>query len=193
MAAPTVLDDFTIDRTAAPAPYAQIEQRLAHMIESGRLAPGDRLPSERDVAARVGVSRSTARAALAALAQRGLVERGAGRRGTCVAAPRLAYDLRDFAGFTEMARRQGLPATARVLAARELAAPPPVAEALGLRTDARAYRIERLRYVGGEALALEDTWLPAAPFRDLLAQDLSGSLYGCAPPRRWPAGPEPSG
>ncbi|MGZ6617801.1 MAG: GntR family transcriptional regulator, partial [Solirubrobacteraceae bacterium] len=109
-------EEWTLDRAADVPAYAQIEARVIALVESGRLAVGERLPSERDLAGWVGVSRLTARAALTSLAQRGLVERGVGRRGTVVARAKLAYDLRDLAGFTEMVQRHGLSASARIRA-----------------------------------------------------------------------------
>src|SRR6188768_2642420 len=53
------------------------EQVVAHvraLIERGALRPGNRLPAERDLAARVGVSRPTVRAGLRALAAFGVVQ-----------------------------------------------------------------------------------------------------------------------
>jgi GntR family transcriptional regulator, transcriptional repressor for pyruvate dehydrogenase complex len=52
------------------------EQVVAHvrsLIERGALRPGDRLPAERDLASRIGVSRPTVRAGLHALAGMGVV------------------------------------------------------------------------------------------------------------------------
>jgi GntR family transcriptional repressor for pyruvate dehydrogenase complex len=49
------------------------------LIESGECRPGDRLPSERDLAGLVGVSRPSVRAAIQALAALGVVE---ARRGS---------------------------------------------------------------------------------------------------------------
>ncbi|MCW3009587.1 MAG: transcriptional regulator, GntR family with sensor domain protein, partial [Solirubrobacterales bacterium] len=69
--------------------WAQIEEDLARRIE--RLDVGSRLPPERDLAGELGVSRSTVRQALGALAGRGLVERGVGR-GTFVARPKVELD-----------------------------------------------------------------------------------------------------
>ncbi|MEA2275140.1 MAG: GntR family transcriptional regulator [Solirubrobacteraceae bacterium] len=131
----------------------------------------------------------TARAALASLAQRGLLERDVGR-GTFVARPKLDHDLSRFAGFTEMVHRQGLAANARIRAINELAAPDAVARELGLAPGDTVYRVERLRFADDEPLTLEDSWVPAQRFPGLLDHDMRASLYdlmrdvyGCAPVR----------
>lgn len=158
---------------ALPA-WAQIEEDLGRRI--ARLDVGARLPPERQLAGELGVSRSTVRQALGALSGRGLVERGVGR-GTFVARPKVELDLRRVAGFTARAEQAGLIATARVVEASEQRPPEPVAAALELGPDAPALRIRRVRSAGGLPLVLEDSWLPADPFRALTAGDLRGSLY----------------
>ena len=50
------------------------EQQLRESILAGQLAPGDRLPAERDLAAQLGISRLTLRSALATLAAQGLLQ-----------------------------------------------------------------------------------------------------------------------
>src|ERR1700733_15236970 len=116
---------LAIVRVPGTTLYAQIEDWLAGQIAAGALAPGDRLPTEQDLAGWFGVSRMTLRHALAELAQRGLVTRTVGRRGgTFVAAPKLEQDLTTLAGFSEQLRRHGMVAGARVLAARQRPAGP---------------------------------------------------------------------
>lgn len=56
-----------------PRAAASVAATLEEMILQGVLRPGERLASERDLAARLGVSRPTVRDALAALAARGLL------------------------------------------------------------------------------------------------------------------------
>ena len=54
--------------------YRQIADSIAAEIESGRYKPGDRLPTERDLAVQFGVSRPTLREALIALEILGMIE-----------------------------------------------------------------------------------------------------------------------
>src|SRR5262249_33704244 len=120
-------------RGAGLTVHGQIEDWLADAIATGRLAPGDRLPTEQDLAEWLGVSRMTLRHALAQLAQRGLVTRSVGRSGgTFVAEPKVEQDLTVLVGFSEQLRRHGLVAGARVLAAAEIRPTAAAAAALAI-------------------------------------------------------------
>ena len=61
--------------------FEQAVGRLAEAIKLGVIAPGDRLPAERDLAELMQVSRMTLREALAALREAGFVETRRGRAG----------------------------------------------------------------------------------------------------------------
>src|SRR5690606_34400365 len=54
--------------------YLQIADQIREQISAGAVAPGKQLPSERELAASLGVSRPTLREALIALEVAGLVE-----------------------------------------------------------------------------------------------------------------------
>ena len=158
--------------------HAQIEDWLADAIAAGQLRPGDRLPTEHDLAAWLGVSRMTLRHALSELSQRGLVTRTVGRGGgTFVAEAKLEQDLTTLAGFSEQLRRHGKVAGARVLAATHIAASPAAAAALELAEGAAVYDVRRIRLADGKPIVIEHSQFPAALFPDLLDCRLDGSLY----------------
>ena len=54
--------------------YEQIVNQLEDLIIANKLQPGDRLPSERQLAERLGVGRPAIREAILVLQERGLVE-----------------------------------------------------------------------------------------------------------------------
>lgn len=159
--------------------YRSIARGLAGRIRSGELAPGGRVPSERELASEVGISRMTARAALSLLEQRGLIERR-GRSGTFVARPKIRLDLSSVAGLSARLLRQGITPGAEVIErhtalARELEGV--VAEALGVAEGESVHVVVRRRTGNGEPLALEESFFPARYCLDLLDRDLTGSIY----------------
>jgi GntR family transcriptional regulator len=182
-AAPGPLDTLArtppeIVRAPGTTVHGQIEDWLAGAIAVGQLAPGDRLPTEHELAAWLGVSRMTLRHALGELAQRGLVTRAVGRNGgTFVAEPKLEQDLTTLAGFSEQLRRHGMVAGARVLTATRRVAGTAAAAALRLAEGDLVYEIRRIRLADGQPIALEHSLFPAAPFPELLQCPLDGSLY----------------
>lgn len=166
-----------LDRNGPPA-YVQIIDWIDAAVALGELSPGDRLPSERELAAKLGVSRMTLRQALATLEARGLVNRSIGRRGgTFVASPKVERDVSAFAGLSEQLRRQNVTAGARVVAAVEAPASESVATALGLDAGDLVGEIVRVRLADREPLALERSTFSLARFPGLLDLDLTGSLY----------------
>lgn len=61
--------------------FEETVERLLQAIRLGVAGPGDKLPAERDLAARLGVSRATLREAIHAVADAGYVESRRGRYG----------------------------------------------------------------------------------------------------------------
>jgi GntR family transcriptional regulator len=156
-----------VKRGRGPA-HIQIEAALDRAIRG--LAPGTRLPPERELAGRLKVSRMTVRHALASLEHRGRVERHVGRSGgTFVTQPKL--ELTGLSALSDQLRRLGLAAGARVLSARERPQGP------SALADAATYEIVRLRFADAEPVALERTWFAADAFPGLLDGPLDGSLY----------------
>lgn len=158
--------------------HGRIEHWLAGVIGNGQLATGDKLPSESDLAAVLGVSRMTLRQALAALESRGMVQRKRGRMGgTFIARPRIECDLTGLPGFTEQMRRAHVRAGARVVRSGVIKAPRKVAEVLDLARGETVYEIVRVRLANREPLALEETYLSVADFPGLLDRRLTSSLH----------------
>src|SRR5258708_20697297 len=163
--------------SAAPR-YRQVADLLQSEIASGAVQAGQRVPSERSIAERHGLSRMTARQAVELLVRRGVVYRRPGS-GTYVAAARVEHTLQRFAGFSEQMRSQGIEPSGRVLSV-ELSRneDPDVEQALGLETGERFWTLRRVRFGDGEPLVIERSHVPAAICPDLGDHDLAhGSLY----------------
>lgn len=158
-----------------PTPkHAQLRAILRRMVEH-ELPAGTAIPSERELAARYGVSRLTVRTAVGALVEEGLLRRVRGR-GTFTAARRLDLSLYLMSFTTDM-RRRGLTPSSRVLSTDTVVPPEPTRRALGLPTGRPAHRIRRLRMADGVPLAIEDGWYHPDVLPDPLELDLTGSVY----------------
>lgn len=163
---------------------AQISDSLRSRIESGELPAQSALPSERDLAQQLGVSRMTVRAAIDALVEEGLLIRRQGRK-TVVAdetnggknGEKISRSA-GFASFSEEMRQRGWQPHSVVLQATTTTADVATAAQLGLPVGARVILIERLRFADDEPLAHEHVYLPHSRFPSLLALDLAqASLY----------------
>jgi DNA-binding FadR family transcriptional regulator len=81
-------DDVVFAPVHSQTAFEETVERLGTAIRLGLLAPGTRLPAERELCARLGIARSTLRLALSALADSGVLHAVRGRGGgTFVADP----------------------------------------------------------------------------------------------------------
>lgn len=158
--------------------HARIGYWLERLIVSRKLSPGDKLPSEVDMAAALRVSRMTLRQALASVEGKSLLERRRGRfGGNFVAQPRFDFSLSGLPGFTEQMRRAHVEAGAHVVQALTRAPSPDVRAALRLRRGDQVHEVLRVRSANGDPITLEETYFPAAVFPGMLESDLQDSLY----------------
>lgn len=157
--------------------HHQVYLDLRSALDAEEWRPGDRLPTERDLAARYGCSLITVRRALSELVREQRLERTRGR-GTFVLHPRIDRDFAGELSFAEEMQARGLDPGTRVIAARSEPAGEAVAAALDIALGSPTLYLERLRLADGEPLLLEQAHLPAGRFAGLLASDLErGSLY----------------
>jgi len=117
--------------------YEQVAERIAADIRAGRLAPGDRLPSERDLARRLEVGRASVREAIAALQVSGVLETRPGSGSFVAAGAEDRAETHDASPSALLEARALLePAVARLAAER--GRPDPEAEALLAAMEAAA-------------------------------------------------------
>jgi GntR family transcriptional regulator len=166
------------NRFTTPVPlYIQIAESLLDRIESGQLAPGDRLPSERELSQMLGVNRMTLRRALQLVATQGLLVRRQGD-GTYVAEPKVERQAAQLVPFTRGMARRGLQPGAQVISQELRPVEAAVAGDLGLVVGAPVYYIRRLRFLNQEPVMLERLTLPAERFPEMERFDLSRrSIY----------------
>jgi GntR family transcriptional regulator len=133
------------------------ERALRDWLAPGRHRPGDRLPPEHDLAAMLGVSRGTLRAALGRLQASGEIVRRQGS-GTFVAqmASPAAFDegLERLESYSSLARRRGVTLAVRDLRIESRPVGPEVAASFGCPPEAHGLAISRVLLADGEPAAL---------------------------------------
>jgi GntR family transcriptional regulator len=155
-----------------------VEQRLRDLIGSDRLEDDGRLPTERELATELGVSRTTVRQVLDNLERAGLVVRRRGRSGgTFAAQPRVNLDFGYLAGIPSYLRAQGFRAGAHVISARVVPAEDATLRALNLERGALVHDIVRVRLADEVPISIEHARFSVEMFPDLLANPLDDSLY----------------
>lgn len=128
----------------AVGPAVTVLRHIEQVITSGGLGPGDRLPTERDLAEVTGVGRGAVRSALQDLERRGLVLRHVGR-GTFLAPDETAAD-----------DRIGEPSPAEIMASRLVLEPELMPLAVASATGADLAEMDRCLHVGAEATSSEE-------------------------------------
>ncbi|SDT32524.1 transcriptional regulator, GntR family [Friedmanniella luteola] len=155
----------------------QTYRQLVDALRHGVFAPGARLPAERVLAARFGVSRVTVRNALRRLAEEGRLESVLGS-GWFVAPQVVGEPPSVLQTFSEMARARGLRPTARVLAQHVRPATLGEADQLGTAPAAEVLEVVRLRGMDETVICLDESVLPLAVAAGLVDVDLTDrSLY----------------
>jgi GntR family transcriptional regulator, phosphonate transport system regulatory protein len=153
-----------------PAPthsfWARIAHEIASAIGSGIYAPGERLPSEHDLAAKHGVNRHTIRRSLSSLGQMGLV-RSAQGSGTFVEEFAVELVLGKRTRHQHSLAQAGIKGGLQLLSASRDLADAGIAQALQLRAGSPVLHLVVLGNGGGQPLHVSDRYFPLPRFAGL--------------------------
>ncbi len=159
----------------SPLPlYHQLAEELADQIRAGTFTPGQRLPSEPELAKRHGIGRPTVRQATDILVQRRLVERRRGA-GTFVRPVGERVDLFSLCGTLHSFRSSGLSLETQLLEPVALRQVPADASEDNPFIGRQAYTLVRLGVVESTPVLVEHVYLEHTVFRDLDRVSLGGA------------------
>lgn len=157
--------------------YQQIFEQVRKLVKDNKLKTGETFCSEGDLARALQISKMPVRQAFHLLRSEGFLLIAKGKR-PMISSGRVPWNFQELRGFSEEMRRRGLVPSARLLSI-ELQDPDlEVAQALRLTPNEKVYRLNRLRSVNDEPVAVVTSFLPARIFAGIEKQDLEGqSLY----------------
>ncbi|MCL5801044.1 MAG: GntR family transcriptional regulator [Gammaproteobacteria bacterium] len=171
-----LIDKLRPDRNLSEPIYQQLTRRILGLIESGDIGENSSLPSERVLAEKLDLSRTTVKRCYDKLRTQNCLT-SKGRAGSVInAVPRLSPQLGRLKGFSEEMRELGLTPSTRLLE-QSILSNRTIASVFGRPSTARFLRLVRLRLGDDVPLSREVAWydLTAAP--DLVDWDASGSIY----------------
>lgn len=157
--------------------YKQIVHTIMGQIERGELLPGQKIPSERELAALLGVNRMTVKNAILHLEENGVLERYHGK-GTFVRKDRRKLSSAVRGGISEKAKEAGASVFSKIIYAGQIEKYPYLEKKLELPSDGAIYALYRVRYLDKVPSAVEYTYLAESYFPDIGQYDFSSiSLY----------------
>jgi len=163
----------TLDPKESLPLYQQLQRGLRDAIEKRILAPDDALPSERQLAEELGISRITVRKAIDGLAAEGLLvsRQGSGN----FVSNRIDKNFAKLTSFSEDMRARGRNPRSVWIRRSEGTVTPEESLKLALSPGTLVYRFHRLRFADDEPMSLELATIVASFLPSLDA--VEDSLY----------------
>lgn len=158
-----------VGRGAGQAVYARIADDLRARIDDGRLAPGEKLPTEHELSAQYEVARATVRQALTLLSNEGLIvpnrPRGYFVRKIRRSMYRPQAEFRPRPHHPEMDQWMEEQADegrepAQTITVEIVEPPEPIRSRLGMKPGQTAVVRRRIRFLDGEPFNLNDSYFP---------------------------------
>ncbi|MEP5697390.1 MAG: phosphonate metabolism transcriptional regulator PhnF [Sneathiella sp.] len=147
--------------------WKQIERQLLRDIAMDIFKPGEKMPTEMELAYRFGVNRHTVRQAMAALAEANVVRVEQGR-GAFVQESVMDYPLGSRTRFSQIvSSRHRLP-DKRLISDHVIKASPTVARNLKLKAGEKVIEILAVSEADGVPLAVGQSFLPASRFEGIV-------------------------
>lgn len=157
--------------------YLQVRELVLSKIEDGEYLPGSAIPSDNELAETLGINRLTIRNALEELVKRGVIKRVHGK-GSYVVGKKITRDLERLEGFMQTMDGKNVESSVKVLKKFKRKTGAYFASVFSIDPDDDIYYVERLCFVDGEVMSLEEIFVPAYVVPKLEGIDLSVfSLY----------------
>ena len=169
-------DAIALDETQQLPLWRQLHGHMVALIAEGRIEAGRGLPSERDLASALGVSRATVKRCYDELRRSQRLD-GRGRAGSVLREPpHVMPAMGVLKGFTEEMRELGLVPSTRLLRL-EVLSDRSIASIFGRPSGAPLLRVERIREGNGIPMTRELAWYDLTLAPKLKRWDGLGSAY----------------
>lgn len=155
--------------------YVKIERYLKELIDSGKIKPGELLPSENQLTEEFNVTRMTVRSAFNNLVKEGYITRKRGV-GSIVLGNRISDNIGAVESYTNEMSNKGYEITTKLISFGIVEADHYIKDKLNLELSENVWEVKRVRYAEGEPVSYMITYMPVKMFPNL-KRDNCNSLY----------------
>ncbi|QYN56101.1 GntR family transcriptional regulator [Lactobacillus panisapium] len=156
--------------------YIKIHNQIKREIENHVYQVGSRIPAERQLALKFGVSRMTLRQAIKTLEDEGILEQRLGS-GTYVANQKVQEKMSGIMSFTDITHANGQTPSSKLISYRFGKPSLSETERLNLKDDQEVLRMERIRYADNVPICYEVVTIPQDLISKISKADISSHLY----------------
>ena len=156
--------------------YIKIHNQIKRDVENHVYKVGDRIPAERQLAVKFGVSRMTLRQAIKTLEEEGILERRLGS-GTYVASQKVQEKMSGIMSFTEITQANGQIPSSKLISYQIGKPSLSEKERLNLNPDSEVLRMERIRFADETPICYEVVTIPYHLVENLSKDNISTHLY----------------
>lgn len=157
--------------------YEEAVEKIEYYIIEHKLAPHDKLPSERDFCEMWDFNRTTLRSAIQRLVVEGKLYQKKGS-GTYLAEPKFLRNLQNLESLSLDVSSSGHELQSSVLSAEVIESNKQIMKKLQVPLGRKVYVLTRLRYIDGEPSTIETSFMDHQRFEAVEAHDFSKeSLY----------------
>ena len=171
-----IIANLSVDQKTSEPYYQQLKRNLEGLINSGKIEQGYGLPSERDLADALKLSRTTIKRCYDELRLQGLLT-AHGRGGTVVNKPTaISPPLGKLKGFTEEMQEMGMVPSTR-LESHEVLFDRTIASVFNRPSNSQFLRLVRIRLADGVPMTREIAWYDLTLAPKLVDWNTEGSIY----------------
>lgn len=158
--------------------YERVYQDLVEKIEAGTYTVGSLLPSEHQLTSQYGVSRETARKALAILTERGYIQKIMGKGSVVINHSHYALPLHTLTSYKEIAGDTSNTKTEVLTLEKSVVPRSAFADIAPQLGSEEATFISRLRYLDGAPTIIDNDYILTSVIPNIPRTAAEDSLYG---------------
>lgn len=157
--------------------YLAIYNDIVNKIEIGKMEPNSKLPSESELMEAYNVSRDTIRKALALLETNGCIQKIKGKGSFVLDVNKFDFPMSGLTSFKELAGKMGSGSNTILKELELISGDKFIMKQLELSEDDEAWKVVRVREIGGKKIILDKDYFNKKFVPDLTKEICENSIY----------------